>query len=332
MAFVKKSPVTQITVARAVLVAAVGVAILSWTEEGRAQSPNASVVVVKAVSGCFASAVRFNGLIVPRAETTIYLDADGYQISEVLVTEGDIVTSGQVLARMTRLPSPALGAGAAGGLIPPGAAATPQPSTTKRLTAPTGGLVSKSAAKVGAIAAPIRLPPPMGPEPLFRIIVDNKLEIEADVTSVDLPKLKIGQLARVRVENGRDLTSEIRTILPEIDPRTQLGKVRLSVDNDPAIRAGMFAGGTIDASHSCGVSIPRSAVEYRTEGTRVQIVRDTTVVTRRVGLGFFSDTEVEVKYGVEVGDLVIANAGTSLHDGDQVRPMFADEFNRLEPQ
>lgn len=333
MAFVKKSPVTQTALALAVHVAAVGVGILSWTEEGRAQSPSASVVVVKAVSGCFASAVRFNGLIVPRAEATIYLDADGYQISEVLVTEGDIVTSGQVLARMTRLASPTLGAGAAtGGIIPPGAAAIPQPPTTKRMTAPTGGLVSKSTAKVGAIAAPIRLPPPMGPEPLFRIIVDNKLEIEGDVPSVDLPKLKTGQLARVWLENGRDLASEVRTILPEIDRRTQLGKVRLSVDNDPAIRAGMFAGGTIDASHSCGVSIPRSAVEYRTEGARVQIVRDTTVVTRRIGLGFFSDTDVEVKYGVEDGDLVIANAGTSLRDGDQVKPMFADEFDRLERQ
>jgi HlyD family secretion protein len=334
MAFVKakKPSARQVAIARAMLVAATGVAAFSWTE-GRAQSPSASVAVVKAVNGCFSSVVHFTGLIVPRAEAIIYLDADGYQISEVLVTEGDIVTSGQVLARMTRLASPGLaqGAGAAGGLSPLGAPTIPQPPATKRLTAPTGGLVSKSTANVGAIATPIRLPPPMGPEPLFRIIVDNKLEIEADVPSVDLPKLKIGLLARVRLENGRDLTSEIRTILPEIDRRTQLGKVRLSVDNDPAIRAGIFASGTIDASHSCGVSIPRSAVEYRTEGTTVQIVRDTTVATRRIGLGLFSDTDVQVKYGVEEGDLVIANAGTSLRDGDQVKPMFADEFSRLEP-
>jgi hypothetical protein len=90
----------------------------------------------------------------------------------------------------------------------------------------------------------------------------------------------------------------------------------------------MFAGGTIEASHSCGVSIPRSAVEYRTEGSTVQVVRNTTVATRHVGLGFFSDTDIEVKDGVEEGDLVIANAGTSLHDGDEVRPIFADELSR----
>jgi len=196
------------------------------------------------------------------------------------------------------------------------------------LTAPAGGLVSKSTAKVGAVAAAIPLPPPMGPEPLFRIIVGNKLEIEADVPSVQLPKLKPGQLARVQLENGRDLTSQVRTVLPEIDSKTQLGKVRLTIDSDPAIRAGMFARGTIDASHSCGVSIPRSAVQYQTEGTTVQVVRDTTVETRRVRLGFFSDTDIEVREGVKEGELVIANAGTSLHDGDQVKPMFADDFSQ----
>jgi HlyD family secretion protein len=321
----KNAPAAQIAIARAMVVGAVAAAVFSWTE-GRAESPSASVVVVKAVKGCFVSAVRFTGLVVPRAEAIVNLDAEGYQISEILVTEGDIVTTGQVLARMTRLATAAFapGTGVAG------AAGIPQPPASKRLTAPAGGLVSKSTAKVGSIAAVMPLPPPMGPEPLFRIIIDNKLEIEADIPSVHLPELKVGQVARARLENGREIASEIRSILPEIDRRTQLGKVRLVADNDPAIRAGMFVGGAIEASHSCGVSIPRSAVEYRTEGSTVQIVRNTTVVTRHVGLGFFSDTDIEVRDGVEEGDLIIANAGTSLHDGDEVKPIFADEFSPLE--
>ena len=98
----KNAPAAQIAVARAMVVGAVAAAAFSWTE-GRAQSPGASVVVVKAVKGCFVSAVRFTGLVVPRAEAIVNLDAEGYQISEILVTEGDIVTTGQVLARMTRL-------------------------------------------------------------------------------------------------------------------------------------------------------------------------------------------------------------------------------------
>ena len=207
-------------------------------------------------------------------------------------------------------------------------AAQQQPATVT-LTSPAAGLVSKSTAKIGAVPAAVPLPPPMGAGPLFRIIVGNKLEIEAEVASVHLPKLDIGQPAHVRLENGRDATATIRAIMPEIEPTTQLGKVRLTLDNDPAIRAGMFAQGTIDASHSCGVSIPRAAVQYRTDGTTVQVLRNNSVETRRVRLGFFTDSDIEVQDGVKEGELVIANAGTSLHDGDQVKPVFADDISQL---
>lgn len=91
----------------------------------------------------------------------------------------------------------------------------------------------------------------------------------------------------------------------------------------------MFAQGTIDASHSCGVSIPRAAVQYRTDGTTVQVLRNNSVETRRVRLGFFTDSDIEVQDGVKEGELVIANAGTSLHDGDQVKPVFADDISQL---
>jgi HlyD family secretion protein len=310
---------TKIPSACALLVAAASIATLPCAE-GRAQTPGVTAVVVKAANGCFASEVRFTGLVVPRTEAIVNLNVEGYEISEVLAAEGDMVSSGQTLAKLTRLTS-------GGPAAPPGAgpAAAQQQPATMTLTAPVGGLVSKSTAMVGAIAAAVPLPPPMGPEPLFRIIVGNKLEIEADVPAVQLPKLKAGELARVKLENGREVSSQVRLVLPEIDRNTQLGKVRLTVDSDPATRAGMFATGTIDASHSCGVSIPRAAVQYQTEGTTVQVVRDTTVETRRVSLGLFSDNTIEVLDGVKDGELVIANAGASLHDGDQVRPMSADE-------
>ena len=168
----------------------------------------------------------------------------------------------------------------------------------------------------------------MGSGPLFRIIVDNKQKIEAEVTSIHLPKLQVGQPARARLENRRDVSGTVRTIMPEIDPNTQLGKVRVTLGSDPTIRAGMFASGTIDASHSCGVSIPRSAVQYQTEGATVQVVRNDAVQTRHVRLGFFTDNDIEVQDGVKDGELVIANAGASLHDGDQVKPMFADDIGQ----
>jgi HlyD family secretion protein len=320
---VKIAFATKIAITGAAFVAGVGVAALSCTKSF-AEGPIVSALVVKVATSCFASAVRFTGLVVPRAEAIVNLP-DGYQISEVLVAEGDNVTAGHALAKLTRLSAPAAEQGGQGQGGHTQTGATSQQPAAMPLTAPAGGLISKSTAKVGAVAAAI----PMGAEPLFRIIVKNELEIEADVPGAQLPKLNGGGLARVRLENGQDLTGHVRAVLPEIARKSQLGKVRLSFGNDPAIRAGMFARGTIDAN-SCGLSIPRSAVQYQTEGATVQVVRGTTVETRRVRLGLFSDADVEVREGVKEGELVIANAGSSLHDGDQVKPKFADDSRRSE--
>jgi multidrug efflux pump subunit AcrA (membrane-fusion protein) len=73
------------------------------------------------------------------------------------------------------------------------------------------------------------------------------------------------------------------------------------------------------------VSIPILAVDHQT----VQVVRDNLVEVRRVQTGLTSDTSVEIRDGVKEGEIVVANAGTSLHDGDQVKTMFADEVDRV---
>jgi HlyD family secretion protein len=335
----KRLSAAPVAVATTAIALSIGV-VEPARAEGPAPASGVAAIVVKAVSTCFASAVRFTGLVVPRAEAVVNFNADGYEITDVLAGEGDTVKADQALVKLTRLSNgaPAGPAGAQQHAAGTTGGSTqqqqqqqqqPQQPSAMTLTAPAAGLISKSTAKLGAVAAPVPLPPPMGSGPLFRIIVDGRLEIEADVTSNDLPKLEVGQPGRARLENGHDVTGTVRAIMPEIDPNTQLGKVRLTLGSDPAIRAGMFARGTIDASHSCGVSIPRAAVQYRADGTTVQVVRDdNTVQTRHVRLGFFTDNDIEVQDGVKEGERVIANAGTSLHDGDQVKPMFADDIGQ----
>src|SRR5437868_9866706 len=134
-----------------------------------------------------------------------------------------------------------------------------------------------------------------------------------------------GATARIAVDNGPELGGRDRIVAPVIDPRTQLGKVRIAVFKDPSIKIGMFARATIDAARSCGVSIPRLAVDHLT----VQVVRDNVIEVRRVQTGLMSDTSVEIRDGVKEGEIVVANAGTSLHDGDKIRTMFAEEVDRL---
>jgi multidrug efflux pump subunit AcrA (membrane-fusion protein) len=58
------------------------------------------------------------------------------------------------------------------------------------------------------------------------------------------------------------------------------------------------------------------------------VVKGNTVETRRVRVGLTSDNQTEILEGVDVGEIVVADAGSSLHDGDQIKTMFADELDR----
>ena len=67
MASNKSKPASDtLGAARRFLIADVSAAALTCTAS-RAKTPSVSAVVVKAINGCFASGVRFPGLVVPRA-------------------------------------------------------------------------------------------------------------------------------------------------------------------------------------------------------------------------------------------------------------------------
>jgi multidrug efflux pump subunit AcrA (membrane-fusion protein) len=268
-------------------------------------TPAAQVAAVRAVSACFSAVVRATGFLLAREEAMVFLDAPGFKVTEVLAREGDRVTSGQILARLTRQ---------ADGPETP-AAGRP---TTATLKAPSTGVVTHGAAVIGTVASVAM------PEPLFRIAINNEIELEVEVSSIHVPELASGQTARVEIEDGRALSGRVRQVPGEIDQRTQLGRARISFEGDPSLRIGMFAKASVDANRSCGISVPTSAVFHRTEGTSVQVVRDATVETRLVQVGLHSDTQTEIRDGLREGDVVVANAGSSLHDGDKVTVIFAD--------
>jgi hypothetical protein len=86
----------------------------------------------------------------------------------------------------------------------------------------------------------------------------------------------------------------------------------------------MFARANIDARRSCGIAVPRAAIDHLT----VQVVKGDIVETRKVKVGLVSDTSTEILEGLDVGEIVVADAGTSLHDGDQIKTTFADDLDR----
>jgi HlyD family secretion protein len=185
------------------------------------------------------------------------------------------------------------------------------------IKAPQGGIVSRRTARLGATAS--MLPQT---EPLFRIIADGAVELEAQVAEVDIPGLKQGQPVAVTPAGAQQpLKGSIRLIAPEVDKASRLGRVRVALDGDPLVAIGSFARGVIETGRKSVVTLPLSAITYGRGGANVQSVNDGKVATRKVELGLTGAGRAEIVSGVSEGETVVARAGTFVRDGDIVTPI-----------
>jgi HlyD family secretion protein len=262
-----------------------------------APNPGAAVSVMKAKRACFKDSVEVTGILVPREEVLVRPEREGMQVSKVLAEAGETVKAGQPLVKLTALD----GSGA-----------------TVDVNAPVAGVVARRMAVIGATAS-------ARAEPLFILIAQGDLELAAQVPGKRFSQVSTGQQVTVRVVGLPDLKGRLRFTAPAIDPTTQLGQIRISLDNNPQLRAGTFARAIIDISERCGVGIPFSAVLYGSGGAIVQVVRDARIETHRVALGLRSEGTVEAREGINEGDLVVARAGSFVREGDRVRPILVGE-------
>lgn len=180
--------------------------------------------------------------------------------------------------------------------------------------APADGVVSRRNARIGAMATSVA-------DPMFRIIQNSEVELDAEVVETDLYKIKTGQKVLVSTPGGDEVQGEVRLVSPEVDKTTRLGRVRVFLGAQPELKIGAFARGVIDTAQSSGIALPSTAVTFGTDGPHVQIVKDNTVERRAVKTGLQSGGLVQIVEGVALDDVVVARAGTFLRNGDKIRPV-----------
>lgn len=184
------------------------------------------------------------------------------------------------------------------------------------VVAPADGIISRRVARVGGFAAG-------SAEPMFRIVANSEIELDAEVVETRLAGVREGQDARVEVTGLGTIAGKVRLVSPEVDRATRLGRVRIFLGDNPGLRVGAFARGTIETAKGSGLAVPASAILYGADGgALVQVVREGRVETRKIKTGLAAASLVEVKEGLSEGDLVVARSGTFLRDGDAVRPIL----------
>jgi HlyD family secretion protein len=182
---------------------------------------------------------------------------------------------------------------------------------------PAAGMVSRRTARMGAVSA-------SSAEPLFRIIKDGEIELDAEVPEFFLTKLKTGQRARVELEGAGERIGTVRLVSQEVSTSSRLGRVRIFLGAAPELRIGMFAKAMIDAGRRDAVGVPSTAVLYQNDGATVLTVADGKVRERAVKPGLLSGDSVEIKDGLKEGEVVVMRAGSLLRGGDLIAPVFAE--------
>lgn len=189
--------------------------------------------------------------------------------------------------------------------------------------APVDGLISRRGAHIGAITVSATFGTQS--DPLFRIIKNGEVELDAEVPERELGKISVGQMVKVAVAGGVEIEGKVRLISPEVDTASRLGRVRVFLGADARLKIGAFARGEIETRRSRGLAIPVSAVSSTPDENSVQRLVGDKVETTRVVTGLSSKGLIEVRTGLADGDVVVARAGTFLRDGDVVRPVEPEE-------
>ncbi|GAB1479669.1 efflux RND transporter periplasmic adaptor subunit [Paracoccaceae bacterium] len=185
------------------------------------------------------------------------------------------------------------------------------------VTAPVSGVITARNARIGAIAS-------AAGQPMFTIIRDGALEMQADVAERDLLRLAPGQTATLTLAgSGKPLTGPVRLVEPTIDAASRLGRARIVVDDPSNVRAGMFAEAAITIAQHDALAVPVTAVGAANGLATVMKVTGDTVARTDVTPGIRDGGWVEIVSGLLEGDRIVTKAGAFVRNGDRINPVPA---------
>jgi cobalt-zinc-cadmium efflux system membrane fusion protein len=133
------------------------------------------------------------------------------------------------------------------------------PSSVVNVYAPISGVIIAQNVTQAA-AAGVNL---SGSATAFTIADLSTIWIICDVYENDIPKIQLGQIAKIRVAAYPDkpLTGRVSDIGPVLDPNIRTAKVRIEVANPGILRLGMFVNATFTSkTKDTFAAVPSSAI------------------------------------------------------------------------
>jgi membrane fusion protein, copper/silver efflux system len=180
---------------------------------------------------------------------------------------------------------------------------TRKPKRTFSLVAPRSGIIVSKQAIAGMFIDP-------GTE-LYVVSDVSRLWLLADVYAADVPWMRIGAPASLRIEGleSEPAKGTISFLPPTIDEVTRTLMVRFELDNrEHRIRPGAFATVEMGIDLGSSLAIPEGSVIHAGDRAIVFVVNGREIEPRAVDLGPIADGYYRVVRGVEAGETVAVGA------------------------
>ncbi len=182
------------------------------------------------------------------------------------------------------------------------------------IRAPDDGVITRRDAHIGNITSTST--------PLFQMIRQNRQELRASVSDLDLTKFKAGQEVLIcSTESDNHLIKgRVRLIIPQVDPVTRLGTVRIDLPPDATLSPGMFVRGSVKLGTRNAVTVPVEAMVTRNGESCIFVLgAESRAVSRRVKAGSRTEKYVEIQQGIAPDEPVIVQGARFLADRDIVK-------------
>ena len=253
------------------------------------------VEAVEVIKGVLRETVSYTGDIEAQERIEVYPRVSG-KISKKNVVEGDRIKRGETIALIDR--------------DEPGFKFEPAPVDSLL-----AGIVGRVYVDLGAKVTP--------QTPIALIVDIDKVKVKVDVTERDLPKIKIGQEARIKIDAYPDrvFTGKVEKISPVVDLASRTAPIEILIPNRKyLLKPGMFARTTIITKEKKNtLIIPRDALMKEGNLHFVFVVEDNQALKKVVTTGANQDDLVEIKGNLISGEAVIVMGKTRVRDGTLVR-------------
>ena len=154
---------------------------------------------------------------------------------------------------------------------------------------------------------------------LFRLVRQGRVEWRAELDSRQMTQVTIGQAATVTLPSGDKVQGTVRAITPALNTATGRATVYVSLPNESGARTGMFASGSIAVKETPALTLPQTAIVARDGRSYVYVIGEGDIVSARsVTVGRRNEDRVEVLSGLEAQARVVASGGAFLADGARV--------------